>query len=83
MTLKTKLYITTNIQSFLKDIVMQIGLLGQLKQNPQVDTFLLVVEKQYLENHPNKHVQLALTMESEFIALDKAGEEVEWFCNFL
>ena len=39
MTLKTMLYITTNIQPFLKDIVMQIGLLGQLKQNLQVDTF--------------------------------------------
>ena len=43
-------------QSFLKDIVMQIGLLDQLKQNPQVDTFLLLVEEQYLGNHPNKHV---------------------------
>ena len=36
-------------QSFLKDIVMQIGLLDQLKQNPQVDTFLLLVEEKYLE----------------------------------
>ena len=56
MTLKTMLYITTNIQLLLKDIVMQIGLQGQLKQNPQVDTFLLLVEEQYLGNHPNKHV---------------------------
>ena len=23
------------------------------------------------------------TMESEFIALDKAGEELEWLCHFL
>ena len=29
---------------------------GQLKQNPQVDTFLLLVEEQYLGNHPNKQV---------------------------
>ena len=31
-------------------------ILGQLKQNPQEDTFLLLVEEQYLGNHPNKHV---------------------------
>ena len=47
---------STNIQPFLRDIVMQIGLLGKVKQNPQVDTFLLLVEEQYLCNHPNKHV---------------------------
>ena len=40
----------------LEGLVMLIGLLGQLKQNPQVDTFLLLVEEQYLGNHPNKHV---------------------------
>ena len=45
-----------NIHPFLKDIVMQIELLDQLKQNPQVYTFLLLVEEQYLGNHPNKHV---------------------------
>ena len=45
-----------NIQPFLKDIVMQIELLDQLKQNPQVYTFLLLVEEQYLGNHPNKHI---------------------------
>ena len=42
--------------AFLTDIVMQIGLQGQLKQNPQVDTFLLFVEERYLGNHPNKHL---------------------------
>ena len=31
-------------------------IIGQLKQNSQVDTFLLLVEEQYLGNHPNKHV---------------------------
>ena len=54
MTFKTMLNITIDIQTFVKDIVMQIGLMGQLKQNPQVDTFL--VEEKYLGNHPNKHV---------------------------
>ena len=29
---------------------------GSIEQNPQVDTFLLLAEEQYLGNHPNKHV---------------------------
>ncbi|PHT49245.1 hypothetical protein CQW23_13453 [Capsicum baccatum] len=44
--------------------------------------YLLSVEKRSLENHPNRLVLLS-TMESEFIASDKAGEEEEWLRNFL
>ena len=74
MTLKTMLYITTNIQSFLKDIVMQIGLLGQLKQNPKVFT----IGGGSISWKSSKQTCIARsTMESEFIALDKTGEEVE------
>ena len=83
MTLKTMLYITTDIQPFLKDIVMQIELLGQLKQNPQVDTFLLLVEVA-ISWKSSKQTRIARSiMESEFIALDKADEEAEWLRNFL
>ena len=31
-------------------------IIGQLKRNPRVDMFSLLVEEQYLGNHPNKHV---------------------------
>ena len=80
MTLKTMLYITTDIHPFLTDIVMQIGLLGQLKQNPQVFT----IGGGSISWKSSKQTCIARsTMESEFIVLDKAGEEAEWLRNFL
>ena len=36
-----------------------------------------------LGNHLNKTSLLLLPMESEFIALESVGKEVEWLRNFL
>ena len=41
------------------------------------------VEEQYLGNYPKKTCIARSTMESDFISLDKAGEESEWLRNFL
>lgn len=35
-------------------------IIGKLKQNLQIDRFLLVVEEIYLGNHPNKPLSIAL-----------------------
>ncbi|PHU01369.1 hypothetical protein BC332_31156 [Capsicum chinense] len=45
--------------------------------------YLLSVEEQSLENHPNRLVLLALQWNLNLSALDKASEEVEWLRNFL
>ena len=37
----------------------------------------------YHGSHLKKHEFARSTMESEFIALDKAGEEAKWLHNFL
>ena len=53
-------------------------------QSPQVDIYLHFVVQWYHENLLNKQTCITRsTMESEFIALDKAGEEAEWLCQFL
>ena len=42
-----------------------------------------LVEEEPLGNRRNRHVLLAPQWKLKFIALDKAGEEVEWLQNFL
>ena len=45
-----------NIHLYLKDTVMLIGLQILKNQNQLVDMYLLLEEKQYLRNLPNKRV---------------------------
>ena len=56
---------------------MQIGLLGQLKQNPQVDTFFTIGGEEISWKSSKQTYIARSTMESKFIALDRAGEEAE------
>ena len=77
MTLKTMFYITTNIQPFLKDIMMQIGL--QVNWNKIHKWYIFTIDGGEISWKLFKQTCIARsTMESEFIALDKAGEEAEW-----
>lgn len=55
---------------------MRIEILDQLRLSSQVDMFSLLMKEQYLENYPNKICITHSTMESAFIALDKAGEKI-------
>jgi len=47
-----------------------------------VNTFLISEARPYLESPPNK-LASPVPLESEFIALDSAGEEAEWLQQFL
>ncbi|RVW83338.1 Retrovirus-related Pol polyprotein from transposon TNT 1-94 [Vitis vinifera] len=78
----SKLSRFTNIQLYLKDTAMLIGYLTQKTQNPQVD-MCLHLEVQPCLGNPQNNLYSSSTMESEFIAIDKAGEEAEWLRNFL
>ena len=61
---------------------MQTGLLIQRNQNQRGYIFTLVGAT--ISWKSTKHTCIARsTMESEFIALDKAGEEAEWLRHFL
>ena len=62
---------------------MLIGLQILRNQNQLADTYLLLKAQRYLENLPNKLAIAHSTMESEFITLDKAGEEAQWFRQIL
>ena len=77
------LYIIINILWYLKDIVMQIRSPDRTKLNPQVDMYLLSLEEQSLENHPNRLVLLALQWNlnlSHWIKLVKKqnSSEISW-----
>ncbi|KAL0349572.1 UNVERIFIED_CONTAM: Retrovirus-related Pol polyprotein from transposon TNT 1-94 [Sesamum radiatum] len=52
-------------------------------QNLQVDMYSPLGVEQYLGKSSKQTCIVRSTMESEFIALDKAGEEAEWLRNFL
>ena len=74
--------ISQDIQLYLKDTAMLIGYLTQKTQNPQVDTFTLGGAAVSWKSSKQTCIARS-TMESEFIAIDKAGEEAEWLRNFL
>ena len=61
---------------YLNGTVMQIVLQILRNRNQLTGTYLLSEAQQYLKNPPNKLIAHS-TMKSEFIALDKAGEEAE------
>ncbi|KAL0413798.1 UNVERIFIED_CONTAM: Retrovirus-related Pol polyprotein from transposon TNT 1-94 [Sesamum radiatum] len=80
------------------DIAYAVSRLSRYTHNPNKDhwdalrrllrylkvvMFSLWVGERYLGNLPNKHVLLVLPMESEFIALELAGQEAEWLRNLV
>ncbi|CAL2238493.1 unnamed protein product [Prunus armeniaca] len=75
--------IILNIFRYWKDIVMLTGSLTILKLNPQVDMCFTLGGAAVSWKSSKQTCIARLTMESEFIALDKAGEEAEWLRNFL
>ena len=65
---------------YLKDIVMLIGY-PMLKTPNLIVVMCLHLEVE--QSHGNPQNKLFLPVESEFIALNKCREEVEWLPNFL
>ena len=70
-------YIILDIPLYLKVIVMSIGYRALKTPNPQVVTFFTFGEGVVSWKSSKQTCIARSTMESEFIALDKAGEEAE------
>ena len=76
MTLKTMLYITTDIQPFLKDI--DANWITGSTETKSTSEYVFTIGGGEISWKSFKQTCIARsTMESEFIALDKAGEEAE------
>ena len=74
---------TQDILLYLKDTVMLIGYLMLKTQNPIVVMSLHLGDAAVSWKSSKQTVITRSTMKSEFIALDKCGEEAEWLHHFL
>ncbi|XP_070018941.1 secreted RxLR effector protein 161-like [Nicotiana sylvestris] len=73
-------FITIIIPQLLRDIVMQIGSL----ETKSTSGYVFAIGGGAMSWKSSKQTCISCsTMDSEFIALDKAGEEAEWLRNFL
>ena len=73
MTLKTMLYITTDIQPFLKDI--DANWITGSTETKSTSGYVFTIGGGAISWKSSKTCIARSTMESEFIALGKAGEE--------